>query len=85
MIVSATVLYGLPSIAQQQQPTVKLLSADECKLVERRNPSEFFVKGPLVIGSMEFTGSVVGRGSGLINGIDVFEVIERSCFKERAT
>jgi hypothetical protein len=85
-IISALIV--APTIAQAQQqkpPEVKLLTPAECSQITKRPQGDFFVKGPITIGGMTISNSNVPPHGLIQNGIDNFDVIQRSCFSGRPT
>jgi hypothetical protein len=86
LMVSALII--APTVAQAQQgkpPEVKLLTPAECSQITKRPQGDFFVKGPITIGGMTIKDSNVPPHGIVINGIDNFDVIQRSCFSGRPT
>jgi hypothetical protein len=65
---------------QQKPPSVKMLAPAECALITKRSDDEFYVKGPITIGSVTLTDSSISRKGIIVNDVDNFDVINRSCF-----
>jgi hypothetical protein len=65
---------------QQNAPEVKLLTPAECEQITKRPEGDFFVKGPVKIGMVTIENSNVPPHGIVMNGIDNFDVIQRSCF-----
>lgn len=78
-----TALVAGARLAIAQQTEVKLLSQQERAQIERRAENEFFIKGPVVIGSITFKQQAVPDGGFMLMGINVYDVIKRSCFPSR--
>jgi hypothetical protein len=65
---------------QQKTPEIKMLTPAECALITKRSDNEFYVKGPVVIGGITMTESSLSKNGIILNGVDNFDVINRSCF-----
>jgi hypothetical protein len=68
------------SAQERKTPEVKMLTPAECALITKRSDNEFFIKGPVTIGVSTFEESSVSPNGVNYNGIDNFDVINRSCF-----
>lgn len=79
---TSALVAGAP-LAIAQQTEVKLLSQQECAQIERRAEKEFFIKGSVVIGSITLEQQAVPDGGFMLMGINVYDVIKRSCFPSR--
>lgn len=77
------VLVAGASFAFAQQREVKLLSQQECAQIKRLSEKEFFVTGPLVMGSITLQEQAVPEGGLMMMGVDLFDVIKRSCYSHR--
>jgi hypothetical protein len=75
------VFAGANAQEQKAPPTVRVLTPAECALITKRSDTEFFIKGPVTIGDITFEESTLTRTGTVNNGIDEFDVIDRSCFK----
>jgi hypothetical protein len=64
----------------QKAPEIKMLTPTECALITKRSDNEFYVKGPVVIGGITMTESSLSKNGIILNGVDNFDVINRSCF-----
>ena len=83
-MVSALII--APAAAQAQAPKppeVKLLTPAECSQITKRPQGDFLVKGSVTIGGMTISDSNVPPHGIVMNGIDNFDVIQRSCFNGR--
>jgi hypothetical protein len=68
---------------EQKAPAVKMLTPAECAQITKRSDNEFYVKGTVTIGSVTMTDSSIGRNGIVMNDVDNFDVINRSCFSGR--
>lgn len=75
----------LAAAEEQKAPSIRLLTPAECALITKRSDNEFYVKGSVTIGSVTMTDSTVGKNGIIINDVDNFEIINRSCFKGKPT
>jgi hypothetical protein len=85
LMVSALII--APTAAQAQAPEppeVILLTRVECRQITKRPDGDFFVNGPIKIGEMTIQDQSVSPDKGVLNGIDNFDVIQRSCFSGRS-
>jgi hypothetical protein len=71
-----------PTAAQTAKPPeIKFLSPAECATITKRSDNEFYVVGPVILGGMTIAKSTVTRNGISFNGVDPFDVINRSCFR----
>jgi hypothetical protein len=68
---------------ERKGPDVKTLTPAECALITKRSDNEFYVKGPVTIGVATVTESDLRPGGVIINGVDNFAVVQRSCFSAK--
>jgi len=64
-----------------ERANVKMLTPAECAQVDQRSDDELFVRGEIKIGDLTIGNSSFARAGIDIGGIDIFDVIKRSCFK----
>ena len=84
LMLSALIIATGAAQAQSPRPSeVKLLTAAECSQITKRPRGDFYVKGPIKIGGMTIQESNVPPHGIVMNGIDNFDVIQRSCFNGR--
>jgi hypothetical protein len=83
LVFLAIILASNAQAEQPKPPEVRLLTPAECSQITRRPQGEFMVKGSLTIGQLTIEDSNVFPNGLVINGIDFFEVIRRSCFSGR--
>lgn len=82
MLSLVAILFGA-SMAQQQTPPIKMLSAEECALITKQPSGDYMVNGTVRIGEMTISNSNVQRNGMVFGGVDPFDVITRSCFSGR--
>jgi hypothetical protein len=86
IVVSTLVIASAVAQAQTQNPPeVKLLTPTDCSQITKRPQGDFYVKGPIRIGGMLIQNSNVPPHGMVMNGIDNFDVIQRSCFNGKPT
>jgi hypothetical protein len=84
IMVSALII--VPAAAQAQAPKppeMILLTRVECRQITKRPKGDFFVNGPIKIGEMTIQDQTVSPNEQIMNGIDNFDIIQRSCFSGR--
>jgi hypothetical protein len=85
LMVSALVIAPAAAQAQAPKPPEEiLLTRVECRQITKRPDGDFFVNGPIKIGEMTIQDQNVSPDGVVLNGIDNFDVIQRSCFSGRS-
>jgi hypothetical protein len=85
LMVSALVIASAAAQAQAPRPPeVILLTRVECRQITKRPDGDFFVYGPIKIGELIIQDQSVSPDGIVLNGIDNFNVIQRSCFSGRS-
>ena len=71
-----------PAGAQERKspPEIKMLTPEECALITKRSENDYYVKGPVTIGGITIEKSNLTRKGVIFNGVNHFEIIQRSCF-----
>ena len=87
LLAGATVLVSLSAASAQglRKDDIKPLSPAECALIEKRTDQEYYITGPVTIGRATIKNSSVLKGGIVMNGVDNFDVINRSCFSGKPT
>jgi hypothetical protein len=79
-------VFASGAVAQQSNsPGARMLTPAECSLITKGSQGDFIVKGPVMIGGIKFENQSIPPHGVRINGIDSFDVIQRSCFNGRPT
>jgi hypothetical protein len=79
-------LFSFSATAQERKsPDVKLLTPAECAMITKRPQGDFYVTGPIKIGSLTISNQNVPKHGFVMDGIDNYDVIERSCFDGKPT
>ena len=78
---------ALPALAQQRPAPadVKMLTPAECALIDKRSENEFYIRGPVIIGGVKIWDQEIKRRGISVNGVDNFDVVQRSCFMGKST
>jgi hypothetical protein len=87
IVACGTALWPLLAGAQEKtdEPHVKLLTPAECANITRRSPDEYYIDGSVTIGVSIWTRSSISRNGMVMNGVDMFDVITRSCYAGKTT
>ena len=85
LVISSFFLVDSAYAQTNNSPDIKLLSPVECAAITKRSNNEFYVEGSVVIGGMTISKSNVPRNGIIFNGVDPFDVINRSCFRGNST
>ena len=69
------------AFAQGSAPT---MTPAECAQVTRVSPDSVRIAGPIVVAGTSLSQTTLPRQGMVINGVNIFEAIERSCFSGKA-
>ena len=80
LTISTLGVLASPAFAQAPPP-MKMVTPEECQMVTRRSPDEFYVTGPLRIGRVILRDEKIRRNEKTADGINAFGVLDQFCSK----
>jgi hypothetical protein len=87
MKVVLTILFAVittGAFAQERKvPEIKMLAPADCDLIEKRSENEFYIRGPVTLGGLTMINQSLARRGVISNGVDYFDIIQRSCYAGR--
>jgi hypothetical protein len=83
LIIATAAIVAVDAQAQENDlVSGKLLTQAECSQIAKLSNDEFYIKGPIIIANGRMTDTKVPRRAIGIGGVDMFDLISRSCFKD---
>jgi hypothetical protein len=83
MRILAIAIFLVTTSAQAANDDVKMLTPEECSHISKLPSGEFYINDPVKIDFMTIHHQNVSPRSGIaVNGVDSFDVIQRSCFNK---
>jgi hypothetical protein len=77
---------SLPVMAQPTPiPDTKFLTPAQCSQITKLSENEFYIRGTVTMGALTIGDQRVPRAAIIVNGINPFDVIQRSCFNGKPT
>jgi hypothetical protein len=85
LIVAIGLLSASSALAQDSKapPPIRPLSDEDCSKIRRLPDGNLRVEGEVQIGQLNVVNSTIGPNGISLGGVDPYEVVMRSCFRDR--